>query len=322
MPDFDLIVEYFEKIGIADSFYSLDDINRQVNYVLCFAKTFEKILIKTKPKTVFIVSYYGNEGLALNIACRRLGIATVDIQHGVYGGYHQAYSKWINLPECGYEMLPNYFWCWSDAEARIVNEWANHSHSSVVGGHPYIEKFQEFQLDMSCPIEQIVDSKSFNLLYTYNGLIENETERLISLVKSSIAANDDLFYFIRMHPCRLHLGSEVEAAIQREGLGNFCNIKIASAVPLYSILDKVDIHITMTSSVILEAKIFNKPSIILDRAGFDNFEEYIEKGFVEYAETEDIAISLISEYATNTIKSYDVKKTGNMDNALVFLGFS
>ena len=106
-----------------------------------YADFFIKIFVDVNPQIAFIVSYYGLEGMAFNLACHEMGIPSVDIQHGVQGDLHRAYGRWNKLPETGYELLPTIFWVWSEVEAKAINKWnekVKRWHWPFIGGNPWL----------------------------------------------------------------------------------------------------------------------------------------------------------------------------------------
>lgn len=109
---------------------------RSTQYLKIMAGWFDKIIKRTQPSIGFVVCYYGIEGMAFNLSCRRNGIPSVDIQHGVQGDFHRAYGQWNRVPPNGYELLPSIFWVWSETEARAIEKWnpkVSYFHQSFIG---------------------------------------------------------------------------------------------------------------------------------------------------------------------------------------------
>jgi hypothetical protein len=104
-------------------FFSLMHLAQYACRLRLYANFFRKIFETVNPEIGFVVSYYGLIGMAFNLACRQIGIPSVDIQHGVQGDLHRAYGRWNKLPKAGYELLPTIFWVWSEVEAKAINNW-------------------------------------------------------------------------------------------------------------------------------------------------------------------------------------------------------
>ena len=84
-------------------------------------------------------NYYSLDSMALILAGHRLGIPTINIQHGVQSKTHPAFTRWLNIPRNGYEILPNEFHCWDPLSSDIIWDWAKttNKHSSKVVGYPW-----------------------------------------------------------------------------------------------------------------------------------------------------------------------------------------
>jgi len=57
------------------------------------------------------------------------------------GDLHWAYGRWNNVPETGYELLPRFFWVWSDLEAEAIKGWSSRVsewHRPIVGGNLFL----------------------------------------------------------------------------------------------------------------------------------------------------------------------------------------
>ena len=90
---------------------------------MAIASYFKRVLARVRPKLVFVTCWYATESMACILACNELGIPSIDIQHGIQE-FHVAYARWNRVPNGGYELLPTYFWCWSEAEASVIRGWA------------------------------------------------------------------------------------------------------------------------------------------------------------------------------------------------------
>jgi hypothetical protein len=155
------LIDCLEYISAQQGLTSQSTLKTLLSHIYCIkscADLFEKILLKTTPKICFIVNYYSFEGMGMNLACKKLGIASVDIQHGVQGSDHPAYGSWFSVPVAGYELLPDFFWCWSESEYRSIDKWsasvAPH-HQPIVGGNNWLNMWQ----DKQSPIVKVYHQK-------------------------------------------------------------------------------------------------------------------------------------------------------------------
>lgn len=160
-----------------------------------------------------MICYYSLEGMALCLACRKQGIPSIDIQHGIQGSGHRAYSRWTKVPQNGYELLPTLFWCWSDYEAETISDWgeiAGNQHKAIVAGNPWLDKFQEFtKSDVfraeSKEFDKLIANKQKVLLVCLSGIPSfgvGLDEFLLDTMKNSAPS---FLWLVRMHQENYHI---------------------------------------------------------------------------------------------------------------------
>ena len=72
----------------------------------------KKNIIKTKKlKEMCLTSWYFPDMIGVCAAASELGIKAIDVQHGKQGKYQAMYSGWTKIPESGYALMPDNFWC-------------------------------------------------------------------------------------------------------------------------------------------------------------------------------------------------------------------
>ena len=89
-------------------------------------------------------------------------------------------------------------------------------------------------------------------------------------------------WFIRLHPQPKRSATNIDD-IMIAGQNYNVDIKNATDLPLMALLERVDIHITLWSSTVLEAKQFGVPSIVIHENGQDLFGQEIKDGTVKTA---------------------------------------
>ena len=142
LAGFDEMAGFLERKKLPFSPPDIKDLHRSISEIRMLSNYFKKIMKFTRPKVAITSCYYSMTGWALNLACRDLGILSVDIQHGVQGSGHPAYSLWGSIPDNGYELLPSIFWSWSSYEAQTINHWCakvKKFHQSIVGGNLWLD---------------------------------------------------------------------------------------------------------------------------------------------------------------------------------------
>ena len=127
-----LIMKIFIKIKYIFCIHS--NKNKNLNNVIAFDvyKLFFKIVLKVVlPKLVFTINWYGIRGRALIYACHKMGIKSVDIQHGLAAASRQRF--YTNLNRINDHYLPSIFFCWSKHDRDILDLQFKKSKSYFLG---------------------------------------------------------------------------------------------------------------------------------------------------------------------------------------------
>ncbi|MGI5912562.1 MAG: hypothetical protein ACOX6E_08315, partial [Syntrophomonadaceae bacterium] len=264
------------------------------------SRYFEKLLSKIKPKAVFIVDYYNIIAMSIILAGRRLNVPTIDIQHGVQGDLHIAYGGWQKVPKHGFNLLPDYFWVWSESEASVINKWRLKdkidTHKPFIGGNIWLEMWKRGETALVIKYNEIFN-KSLNrnnklvILFTLQPLNIHEKypEWIINAINNS---PKNWIWLIRLHPCMLTERQKVIEYFVRGGNARV-EIDIATDQPLPIILRNADVHITSFSSTVIEAQDFGVYSVVVDYEGEEYYKREIETGWVIPAYNEHELIKAI-----------------------------
>lgn len=299
LPGLNLTLERLRRAAPAIA-PNLARIRRHTSLVLAFSRYFEDLLERVRPRICFLVSYYWLVGYGLLLACKRKGIPSVDIQHGVQGAMHFAYGGWSKVPPQGYELLPGYFWCWTQDEVAVIRKWTDATkgvHRPVAGGNlflnlwksrgpSFVNRFDDVLLQKTA----VLGSDKQVLVTLQPGLLtEGLTQALLSAIKSTV---DSLQWWLRLHPGMLRERENV-----REVFGHFANVDIDTAtdVPLYALLRHMSVHVTHSSSTVLEAREFGIKSVVCSRYGIELFADQEKEGVALYAETKEELLQAIQK---------------------------
>ncbi len=259
---------------------------RVVVYVHEYARYFERLLRTTKARLAFNVCYYGGERFAMQLACRKLGITSIDVQHGGAGDAHWAYRRWVRVPPGGYALLPDVFWCWSDLEHADILSWSERLgglHRPIVGGNLFMDTWQQDDVPyVQRYLERVRAVRSQHpehrhVLVTMSGL--ETDEQLTSLAKAIAASADHWFWWVRCHPTRLEKRAAVEAALRAAGASRVA-VSEATEMPLYALLRCVDAHVTEYSSTVIEAAKFGVPSVMIGLDQAVDYPDLLESGWM------------------------------------------
>lgn len=248
---------------------------------------FKKVLTDVRPKFALVVCYYSATGMALNLACHELRIPCVDIQHGRQGDTHFAYGRWKTIPKEGYELLPSVFWCWTDFEARAIQQWSNATsdrHKAIVGGNLFLEMWQRSDSDIVlyydsrvAMLKKIRAATIHILLTLQPGLGFPD-----SIVRAIGNSSRSCFWWVRLHPGMLAEREKIRRLLERHGLQN-TEMREATNLPLPALLRNVDVHITQCSSCVLDAEVFGVPSVTTNMIAERSFPEQFASGWAVLA---------------------------------------
>jgi hypothetical protein len=227
-----------------------------------------RLLRSIQPRLVAVNCYYSLQNMALIDACRRERILSVDLQHGVQGDSHIAYGRWSGLPEGGWDLLPDRFWCWSEVEAAAIRAWSpvDGRHQPLVGGNPWLELWRsgdsEIVKAMQASVETLtaLSAGRRRVLVTLQWGMNDEAY-LMPLLKAMQTAREDVDWWIRLHPLMLHRLEEIEQLLAHHRLLH-TTVQQPTRLPLLALLRAADVHVTYSSSSVLEAAELGVSSVI------------------------------------------------------------
>ena len=246
---------------------STNIIHLQIKKLFWLANFFEKLLLRLNPSVAFVINYYSLVGMAFNLACHRREILSIDIQHGVQGKYHCAYAPWHNIPENGYDLLPSRFWCWSQVDKNLIQEWAPSTvtyHQAIAGGNLWLNQWKDDNHELVKTYDSLTKSiveknvSKKHVLLTLQPIQNPLPDWILHTIK---AMSDRTHWWIRLHPGMIRNSKEIKRKLNSHKIDNF-EFYQATYLPLYSILRCIDLHVTQWSSTVLEAAEFQVPSVI------------------------------------------------------------
>lgn len=257
--------------------------------MLRLAGLYERVLKRCCARRVLVVDFYGVSGFAMVLAAHRARIPAVDVQHGVIDPEHTAYVAWPRPSPRGHRLLPDGVWTWGEGEARLVREGMHLSPSDViVGGHPLVAAWQAGWLDGAADArKEAVElrsrtGRSVQALVTLQpGLMGPEA--LAPLLHGMRNARS-VFWWLREHPAS-RADAKVRALLDETGAA--FDLDLPSRLPLYAALEQVDVHLTHSSSTVVEAEAFGVPSLLWSAYGRELFSGPIQRGWCQAVLTGD-----------------------------------
>ena len=239
---------------------------QDLDNIIFDADIIELFLKKINPKIVFLTCYYTHKNLSIILACKKLKIPTVDIQHGGHELYHLMYSNWKKMPKNGFELLPDYFWIWGDNQKNdgIFNNLKT-KHRYVVGGKSQLEYWKKNKLHLSHKSkndkkEFLIKKKKYKKIILFCSTYTKVPKVIFKLIKKS---PKDWLWLIRTHPRHGNL-KKFKSQFRSNNFKNL-EINFSSSVDLDFLLNNVSNVIVEFSSIIYDALYFNVPSIVLQK---------------------------------------------------------
>jgi hypothetical protein len=277
----DTIRQVAELSGLDDSYLS-SRFQIAFNSFTRWYRTAEKFLhARQALKDIFVTSWYFPDVMGICAAARERGVRVIDVQHGKQGRYQAMYSGWTKIPEQGYELMPDYFWCWGQPSCdHILSDSSKRKiHRPFVGGYPWLDYYKSFvtqslnREDRELPADGIL-----HVLVTTQPPQGSNREPIPDfLIQFLGSANPDVIKFIfRCHP-------------NDRGGVSYCNQRL-EALPksLYIIDDGKDNlydkllesthHVTAYSSCCYEAEALGVPTLLFGADAKNIYADEIESG--------------------------------------------
>lgn len=281
------------------------EVESLIRYVQKLSLIFEIWLKQTNVKLLISVGWYLPEVMALTLAAKRLGIITVDLQHGIQGVGHDAYYGWEKTPVLGYELVPDIFLCWGNRQAEQVIQYnpAFSKHcKAIVGGNLWLNKWRDLGCSLFDGYSEILTKQfaSYNkvILVSLHPGIELY-EFVINAFKQSPA---EYYWLLRFHPimsCQERL--KIKSLLLSLSCTNI-DFEISNKIPMYGLMQHCNVHITGHSTTAMEALYFGLPTITVTQNGVSAYSEFIDNGTMFYVESVDDLFVAIKACETLTSK--------------------
>jgi len=94
----------------------------------------------------------------------------------------------------------------------------------------------------------------------------------------------DWLWMVRLHPRMVNELGAIEGELQSLGHPGI-NVREASALPLYPLLQTADVHVTWFSTCSIEALAFGVPTVLLHSLGCKTFRRHVDAGVMAGAST-------------------------------------
>lgn len=213
-----------------------------------------------KLRGLLLTNYYNPHGWAAVAAAARLGIPSADVQHGVQGPYHHAYS-WPEISGRVPNTLPQYYLCWTEEDVANLRQHVGWGDKAMLAGPSC------FQLDALASRKEKMAGPASEALERYrSGAAEifhqAEAERASgrTIVGLFMQYKEEVQW---LHALRRHLPDAIALWVRRHpGVRNrgrmpsppeIKGVRYVDHIPLAPLLQSIDLVVTGYSSVGIEA---------------------------------------------------------------------
>jgi len=298
LPSHDAVIAFLSRNGVRAASLDRESLARTASVVAATAAEFERVMRIVKPTLGFVVTYYAGLGHSFLLACRRLGILSIDLQHCPQEGAHKAYG-WSALPKTGYASLPAIFWNWSEADTAAIRRWASTLespwHRSLYGGHTQLAPFLSDNDPVTMAWDTRIESIGAGAVFEREILVAlqpigGHRSRWQALAAQIDAAPASWRWWIRRHPASSPLQDDEYISLLSLRKTNVV-VEQASSLPLPALLRHMSILLSLASGAAAEAAAFGVPALFLIEDARGPFAGLIERGLA----------TVVDVYAINAV---------------------
>lgn len=288
----DAIVDFARGRGFATVYHPMALLNR-LRTMVWRSRQFAGLLEHLSPGAVVLSSFSNIERMAMIVAARRVGIPSVDVEHG-FMGFLSPYGRLGCVPATGWDVLPDWFWVWGHESARLLELSLGEAaavHRPVLGGSPEhvrrrllgIDEHVEVALDEGLRTRVAAAPRTALFCWQPDMLVHEREARLLpSALEDAIVADPETLWLVRLHPRSRHLVPVVEDHLDRLGARNV-ELRLSTSEPLSALLGAADVVLTSYSTVAFEANERRLPVVLIDEVGVGMMEDYVARGVFDAA---------------------------------------
>lgn len=281
-----LVVLAASRMGITLPTLSARRFDALARAVLLMARKIGDHMKAKQVRAVFLICFYDVAGYAVTLAAARAGVRSVDVQHGVTGPHHLAYTAWpvLHKFQPGWRLLPSHFWSWSAADAELINGWgclSQPARLAICGGHPFLQAWSEGSMKLPEQMQKLLNDLLLSakgrrrvLVTLQPGLTHADA---LEPLTQAWRLHPEMSWWLRLHPMALAEGPAIRALAQAHGLQSF-DIDTATALPLPALLAQAHVHATHSSSTVIEAEAIGLSSVVWSKYGAELMEEQMITG--------------------------------------------
>ena len=281
---------------------------------------FEFLISKHKAKYGVLVGYGTQSGLAFNLACNRKKIKSIELQHGMVSPSLPRYYGWNNVPDDGYEFLPDLFWCWNKSELSSVYKWTykTNKHNVLHEGNIYLKKREKYASQQARKLSAHFKytTKSYNKICLV--ALQAPNVEPDWLLKAILASPRSILWLFKFHPADMIKAQRFEKInnlFKQNNLDNFdLDFANDSSLNIYDCIDVADVVVSAFSSSLLEALMLGKIPVVIHSEGLVHYSNYIQSGEMLFHSNPDEFLEYFASPESD--KKNEINKSINNDHLI------
>ncbi len=234
---------------------------------------FLKLLMKIEPEIVILTQGYGWEDLIE--ACKKLGVVTIELQHGVISPYHVGYS----FPNGTKKSFADYLFVWGDYWRTVADFPVDESRIISVG-FPYLEMQKE---------EFRKHGDGDYILFISQDTIGEDLSKFAAKLSTQLDLDHEILY--KLHPQEVHGWQEKYPWLLHTDI----NVIDRLDASLYELFSKSKVIVGVGSTALYEGLAFGLRTFIVDIKGAEIMNHIIQEGFVESVKSPEDLIGKLSD---------------------------
>lgn len=244
------------------------------------SKFFEILYTKIAPKKIIYSGYYGLDDLYSSVlAANKLGIPTIDVQHGPLTNVHMVFTSWTKIPKEGYNTMVKEYWTWDEKSNENILEWAKHNENinAKAIGNTFVSYCSKNKYDSNNMKDYIIYSIQplFTLDYFFS-------ESILKLMKETSQK-----WVLRLHPRNYFEMKDIQSFLKLNSLEDKVFIQEFHEMGLPEAIQNSLLHITHYSGCLIEAKLMGKPTIAINDIALMVYGDYFDDDSVTYINQDD-----------------------------------
>ena len=282
---------------------SKNRLNQTYEQFFTLKEFYKQLLKKVNPTILLLTNFYSLNHQPAIYAANELGIKVIEVQHGVQGDSHYAYSVWHNIRNISEKYFPTTYWTWTKADSTYLNSYLHESKSKAYCfGHPFVHYCSAKTGNANRRDTILITLQPFSDLSVYLELRE------------ALAQLSDIKVSIRLHPSTLATESYSDYINFFKEICSERDMLLSSRTPLPMQLVNTCMHVTHSSSVCIEASIYKVPTLLIDKKEHDRYERILNYTELYHAQSSEDISNLLNKTTTKNNSETPLSENTNYFN--------